>query len=326
MAVSLKVAVRLAALLLIAGFVLAGCGSSDSDDDTSSTTGGAKTTTVNGVAVRLNEEAAAQLPAEYKERGLHIVTSAPYAPFEVYDADHELAGLDIDVGNAIAAAFGVEVKWSSIPLEGVIPGLQAHKYDMGLADIGATEARLEALDFVTYFEQGNVLVVPEGNPEGIEGLQSMCGKTLLAESGISLENFVPQTQELCKRHGKAAVDVKALPDQSSVLLGIRSGKGDAGVLSYPAAQALADTPGGEPYEVVVPDGLPAGFVPRYVGAGLAQDTKELEAATKAALEGLLADGVLRELFAKYNLENAVTSEIKVNEAKESIPFPPGTTP
>jgi polar amino acid transport system substrate-binding protein len=327
MAASLKGAARLAALLLVVGVVLTGCGSSKSSSGgtTTGTTTAANGTTVNGVPVKRDSVAAAQLPTQYRS-GLQLVTSAPYAPFEVFDANHQLAGLDIDMGNAIAAALGVKAHWSSIPLEGVIPGLQAHKYDLGLADFGATATRLQALDFITYFDQGDVLAVAKGNPKGIKGLQSMCGKALLAESGISLDNFIPPTQALCKKYGKPAVDVKQLPDQSSVLLGIRSGKGDAGVLSLPAAKALEASSAGAPYDIVVPAGMSSGFVPRYVGVGLAKDVKPLEQATTTALRGLLAAGVVKQLFTKYGLQDSVSPQINVNQIENSLPFPPGTTP
>jgi polar amino acid transport system substrate-binding protein len=303
MAASLKGAARLAALLLVVGVVLTGCGSSKSSSGgtTTGTTTAANGTTVNGVPVKRDSVAAAQLPTQYRS-GLQLVTSAPYAPFEVFDANHQLAGLDIDMGNAIAAALGVKAHWSSIPLEGVIPGLQAHKYDLGLADFGATATRLQALDFITYFDQGDVLAVAKGNPKGIKGLQSMCGKALLAESGISLDNFIPPTQALCKKYGKPAVDVKQLPE------------------------ALEASSAGAPYDIVVPAGMSSGFVPRYVGVGLAKDVKPLEQATTTALRGLLAAGVVKQLFTKYGLQDSVSPQINVNQIENSLPFPPGTTP
>lgn len=332
MGVALKSATRIAALLVVGAVMLAGCGGSGSSKAASSSTKTststeAKATSVNGVPVAVNKEAADQLPASYREAGLHLVTSAPYAPFEMFGSNKQLTGLDINVGDAIAAALGVKAEWSSIPFEGVIPGLQAHKYDLGLADFGESASRLKVVDFITYFEQGDGLVVPKGNPEHIKGLQSMCGKTLLVESGISVTNFVPQTQELCAKYHKGAVTVTELPSQAALLLGLSSGKGNAVVLTLPGAEAVKATSVGSQYDVVVPEGMPSGFVPRYVGVALAKDVKPLEVATTTALRGLLADGVIKQLFAKYNLEDLVAPKIGVNELmKVSLPFPPGTTP
>jgi len=266
------------------------------------------------------------LPARYKS-GLQLVTSAPYTPFEVYGPGKTLTGLDIDMGNAIAATLGTKATWTSVPFEGVVGGLAAHKYDFGLADYGATDARLRALDFVTYFQQGDALIVPKGNPGHIQGMQSMCGKKLLVEAGVSPESFVSPTQKLCADSGKPAVSVTFLPSQASLLLGLQSKQGDATILTYPAAKALeSSSQRSEVSMVPLPPSMPGGIVPKYIGVALAKNQTPLRDAVAAALRSMLAHGTITQIFRKYGLQELVTPTIHVNEVLSPSPaFPSDAT-
>ena len=315
------------AAVALAAAVVSGCGSDDGEDAASGEAGSgssAKTTEVAGVAIAVDEAAAEKLPAEF-ESGIQFVTSAPYPPYEVFGADKKLEGLDIDTGDAIAATLGVESSWTSVPYDSLVPGLQSGKYDVGLADTSVSETRLEVLDMVTYFAEGLVVVVPKGNPKGIEGMQSMCGKTLLIEQGIDLFNAgVTQTQELCREGGKPEPDVVRLPNQTSLLLGLSSSRGDGAVMAIAAARIAVEEQA-DKYDLVVPEGMPQGYAPRNVAASMAKNNKGLTAAVQAALESLMQSGKLEQLFAKYELEDLLT-EVELNTVREPVVFPPGTTP
>ena len=307
---------RIPAAALVASFalLLAGCSSSSSSPVAVAPI---KPTTVmvNGFSISADAKLAALLPAKYKSV-INIVTSAPYPPFEVFDANQKLIGLDIDLGDMIAARLGTTSKWTSIDYNGVIPALQAAKYDMVLASIGDTVQREKALDFVNYSKQGQILVVKKGNPEGIVGLESMCGKVLSVEAGNIPKGYFAAVTKKCASLGKKDMAIKELPKTSDAILAVKSGSASAIYLGVATAADLLTKAEGASFEIVAPAGKPFGYIPRYVGAGIPKATPELRDAVRAALESLLAVGTLKKLYTKYGQAIILTDKITVNNVDE----------
>ncbi len=275
------------------------------------TSSAASTTVVNGVHVAYNPAAAKLVPASIKANGLKIVTSAPYPPFEVFNSKNQLTGLDIDTGRAIAAALGVKVTFTSIDFNGVIPALQAGQYDMLLADTGDNAARAKALNFVEYALQGEVLVVPKGNPKHITSLKSMCGLTLSVEAGDAPAGFFTPVTKYCASVHKANMTVKTLPTTADALLALKSGSVDAQFVGVATAPSLVKSLDGQAQVVNIP-GKTGGYAALYVGAGLPKKSTQLLKAVNAALVGLLQQGTLKALFTKYGIQSTLISKILVN--------------
>ncbi len=302
------------ALAAAAALLLASCASSTSSSTPAPTVSTASVM-VNGFSIAVDPESAALLPEMYKSE-LNIVTSAPYPPFEFFDENQKLVGLDIDLGDMIAARLGTKTKWTSIDYNGIIPALQAGKYDMVLASIGDTVEREKALDFVNYSKQGQVLVVKKGNPEGITGLESMCGKVLSVEAGNIPKGYFDPLTKKCAAEGKKDMKVKELPKTSDAILSVKSNSASAIYLGVATAADLLTKPEGADFQIIAPAGKPFGYIPRYVGVGIPKSTPELRDAVRAALESLLADGTLLQLYTKYGQALIVTDKITVNNVVE----------
>lgn len=298
---------------LVAALTLTACGSSASGSDSGGAA--AASTEINGITVNREADAAAKLPDQYK-KSIRIVTSAPYAPFETFDDNQKLVGLDIDLGNAIAATLGTRAEWTSIDYNGVIPALQAGKYDMVLASIGDTPEREKVLDFVNYSKQGQVLLVPKGNPAKITGLQDLCGTTMAVESGNVTEGYFKELDDYCTQQGKGVMAVKELPKTSDALLSLKSGQAASVYIGVATAADLMTRPDGADYEVVTPANKPFGYLPRWVGAGIPKNSPELRDAVEAALKTLLADGILQKLYDKYGQGQILIDDIVVNKIVE----------
>jgi polar amino acid transport system substrate-binding protein len=269
-----------------------------------------KTVKVNGVSVSVISAAAKLLPASFKKLGIKIVTSAPYPPFEEFAKGNVLSGLDIDTGKALAAALGVTVHFSSIDFSGVIPSLQAHKYDALLADTGDTQQRAAALDFVEYSLQGEVLVVAKGNPHHITGLKSMCGLTLSIEAANAPSGYFDTVNTYCKSKGKQPMSLKLLPTTADALLALTSGTAQAQFVGVGAAPALVAQTKSKT-QAINPPGFIGGYGALYVGVGLPKSSP-LKAAIIAAMKGLMANGVLKALSTKYGLQSTLIPQIKVD--------------
>ncbi|WP_049974060.1 transporter substrate-binding domain-containing protein [Azospirillum sp. B4] len=78
---------------------------------------------------------------------LHVATEGAYPPFNVAEPDGTLKGFDIDLAKDICRRLGVKCEIAAQAWDGIIPGLQAGKYDVILAGMSATDERRQAVDF-----------------------------------------------------------------------------------------------------------------------------------------------------------------------------------
>jgi len=96
---------------------------------------------------------------------LRIATEGAYPPFNLVDANGELQGFDVEIAKALCAEMKVECTISAQAWDGIIPGLNAGQYDVIVASMSITPARLEAVNFTKpYYQAGAVLVAPKDTP------------------------------------------------------------------------------------------------------------------------------------------------------------------
>lgn len=70
-----------------------------------------------------------------------------FAPFESKNADGELVGFDIDLGNAICAQLKAKCVWVETAFDSIIPALRAKKFDGVLSAMTVNEKRKQNVAF-----------------------------------------------------------------------------------------------------------------------------------------------------------------------------------
>ncbi len=159
-------AAGLATLTLAAS--LAACGSKD-DTDTAASTPAASSS----IAV----------PEAIKSKGTLVVAAdASYAPNEfIKPGGKDVVGADVDLAKAIGAKLGLTVKVQNATFDGIIPGIAADKFDLGMSSFTDTKEREKTVDFVTYFNAGtSFFVKADGGPD-VETLDQLCGHKVAVE-------------------------------------------------------------------------------------------------------------------------------------------------
>jgi len=131
-----------------------------------------------------DETIAAALPDKYKQSGTIVVaTDATYAPNEfLAEGSNDPIGMDIDLANALGQVLGLKVTVEPASFDGIIPGINAGRYDMSLSSFTDTKEREASVNFVTYFEAGTSTMVLAGNPQNINAATDLCGRPVGAEN------------------------------------------------------------------------------------------------------------------------------------------------
>ncbi|MGW1682720.1 ABC transporter substrate-binding protein [Saccharopolyspora sp. NPDC002376] len=192
-----------------------------------------------------NEAVAALLPERVRQAGkLVVVMNVSSAPTKFFAEDNKtIIGLNPDLARAIGRVLGVEIAIENVPLDGIIPGLQANRYDFTIASMSPTEERLKTLDMIQYGTWGSSLAIKSGNPQQLS-LENLCGFRVAVQQGsIQESKRLPElNQKSCLAQGRPALAPVIVPSQNDALLQLQSARveavlADSPVLAYAATQA-----------------------------------------------------------------------------------------
>ncbi|GAA0536333.1 ABC transporter substrate-binding protein [Saccharopolyspora subtropica] len=287
---------RLVVALLVA-LVALGC--STPDERLAETADGPQYETFEKVAV--DPAVAALVPARVREAGaLHVVMNVSSAPTKFYAADNTtIVGLNADLARALGRVFGVPVTLHNVPLDGIIPGLQAHRYDLTISSMSPTAKRLEVLDMVRYGTWGSGIAVKTRNPLGLS-TQRLCGyKVAVQQGSIQESQRLPELNAATCR-GAEPIEPVVLPSQNDALLQLDSGRVDAVFADSPVL-AYAQTRAPDSFELIgemnrsaITIGLPKG--------------SDLTPAVQAGLRALMANGTYQRIFHRWGMDSSAITD------------------
>ncbi|MFM0045621.1 transporter substrate-binding domain-containing protein [Paraburkholderia sediminicola] len=91
-------------------------------------------------------------PAFSASDTLRVATEGTYPPWSFKDASGQLQGFDVDVANALCAQMKVKCQIVAQAWDGIIPGLQANRYDAIVASMSMTPARRKQVLFTNKYK------------------------------------------------------------------------------------------------------------------------------------------------------------------------------
>jgi lysine/arginine/ornithine transport system substrate-binding protein len=217
---------------------------------------------------------------------------ADVPPFEYRNAQGELVGLDIELGNALCAELHARCVWVEQPYATNIAALQAGSFD-AIMPMTATPARRETVDFTQdLYALQSQLVVPRGvnllpNP------QSLKGERVGVLAGTSREAFAKA------RWAPEGVTVRSFGLNTELIRSFQAGEIDATLQNtLEISEALLSTPEGVAFTFAGP-----AIVDEMLGGGVAIATRktnpDLTAALNEALQRLKDNGKYAAITEPY---------------------------
>jgi polar amino acid transport system substrate-binding protein len=284
-----------AGVLVLALAGVAGCGGSSSGGGTQS--------------VKVNTKAAALVPAAIKSKGSVVVAAdATYAPNEfIKPGTSTVVGMDADLAKAIFGALNLKVTITNETFDGIIPGIQDGKYDVGMSSFTDEKSREKVVDFVDYFKAGTSFYENASGGPPVTGLSSLCGLKVSVEKGTTEQTDAMKQSKKCTSAGKSAVTVDTYNDQNGANLAISSGHDQIGMADSPVASYQVKQSNGQ-FKLV---GTPYGVAPYGIalpkGSGLVP-------AVQKALQGLIDDGTYAQILDKWGVQAGAIKTATVNGA------------
>ncbi|GAB4100332.1 transporter substrate-binding domain-containing protein [Sinomonas halotolerans] len=239
------------------------------------------------------------LPASVRDKGTLTVAAAVYAPAVMEPAGGgEVTGWDIELTRKAAALLGLDVDFKIIPFDGVIPGLQAGRYDAATGEINVTEDRTKVVTFVTnHVSMDEFVVKADSDKTSFDRPEDVCGLRIGASLGSSEAATAQSMADDCKASGGAATTVDTFQTQAQVNLALSQGRIDASLASGSQAAYTVEKGNGQ-FKLAK-----LGFGPEIkTGLALANnaDTAQLAKAFQAATDKLIEDGELKAVLDELN--------------------------
>ncbi|KTF05359.1 extracellular solute-binding protein family 3 [marine sediment metagenome] len=170
---------------------------------------------------------------------IKIATESSYKPFSYTDADGKLIGYEIELVDALCAQMKAKCEVISQDWDGLIPGLNAQKFDAAIAGMSITPERKEVVDFSDpYFHSGIILIGKKGDDISIDSLKGQ---------PIASQRSTVASQYLQDEHADA--DIKLYDTQDNAYLDLTSGRARAMMSDKVTGIDWLKTDAGKDYEV-----------------------------------------------------------------------------
>lgn len=231
---------------------------------------------------------------ENKEEGskkLIMGTEAGFAPYE-YMKGNEIAGIDIDIANAIADELGMELEIQNMEFDGALAAAASGKIDFVAAGVSVTEERKKQVDFThEYVDSTEVIVVNKNTPmvestgEEIDP-KVLDGKIVAVQQGNIADVFVT------KKDNCDAKEVKRYTKFVQAAEDLKNNKIDCIVMDkYPAEELVKQND-----SLMILDGIL--FQDKYA-IGVQKGNKELLDKINTVIDKLIEEGKIEEFTAKH---------------------------
>lgn len=252
--------------------------------------------------------------AETKPTAITIATEGAYEPWNFTGPNGKLEGFEIDLANDLCARMKVKCTIVAQDWDGLIPSLNAKKFDAIMASMIVTEKRLAVISFTEpYAPTAAALMIDKTGP-----LASLpgTGTTIdLADDKAKVDAELQPLRDALKgkaigaqvstanaafldTYFKGVVDPREYKTVEQHDLDLQAGRIDAVVAQKTSLTATLGKDDFKDYTIAGPT-FKGGVFGQGIAAGLRKDDTVLKSMFDAAIEAAKADGTINKLAQKW---------------------------
>jgi polar amino acid transport system substrate-binding protein len=256
---------------------------------------GSTNTTSTGSGGSTNTKPSVTAPTDLITPGVLTVGSdTTYPPQEFIDTTTGKAtGFDVDLITAMAQKMGLTANVKTASYNTIIDDLKAKRYDVVVSAQTITPERKQQVDFVPYFNAGQSLLVPKGNPKNLKAVADLCGKNVGVQDGTTeLDTLNAANKAECKSN---PIKMTVLSAQTDVIQLLVNNRVDATFQDSPVTEYYLHQHAGS-FDIggSIVNAAPEGISIRK------GDTAMLNA-IQEAFNAVKSDGTYDKLFKKWEL-------------------------
>ncbi len=249
-----------------------------------------------------------------QEKTVKIATEGAYAPWNLTGAGGKLEGFEIDLANDLCARMKVKCEIVAQDWDGIIPALNAKKYDAIMAGMSITDERKKVIDFSrSYANSPNGFLVAKDSPlakmpgtgaaynlttqqadaeKAIEAFKPLLkGKTVGVQGSTIHSNFAD-------KYLKGTAEIREYKTTEAHDLDLAAGRVDAILADATAIIGTLEKPEFKDYSLVGPS-ITGGMLGAGVGVGLRKGDNDLKKAFDDAIQASIKDGTVQKLSMKW---------------------------
>lgn len=223
---------------------------------------------------------------------LKIGTEGAYPPFNLIDASGQVGGFDVEIAQALCAKMKAECEVVTSDWDGIIPALNAKKFDFLISSLSITEERKQAVDFTEpYYSNKLQFIAPKATEDFKTDKAYLSGKTIGAQRATLAGTWLEDRN----MEDDYNVKVTLYDTQENAYLDLLSGRVDAILADKYVQYEWLKSKDGAAFEfkgdpVVESD---------KIGIAVRKGDDELRNKLNAALKEIVADGTYKKINDKY---------------------------
>ncbi|WP_268799092.1 ABC transporter substrate-binding protein [Pseudomonas huanghezhanensis] len=223
---------------------------------------------------------------------LKMGVEGAYPPFNNKDSSGQVVGFDVEIGQALCAKMKTECEIVTSDWDGMIPALNARKFDFIVSSMSISDERKAAVDFTEpYYSNKLQFIAPKSTEikgNTVDELKaSLSGKTIGAQRATLSGTWLDD-------NWGSDVTVKLYDTQENAYLDLTSGRLDAILSDKYVSYEWLKSPAGAAYEF---KGNPV-YDNDKIGIAVRQGD-ELRAKLNLALKEIIEDGTYKKINDKY---------------------------
>jgi ABC-type amino acid transport substrate-binding protein len=216
---------------------------------------------------------------------LRTGVDATFAPHAMTKLDGGLQGFNIDLGEELAKRMGRKITIEGTEFSGLVPGLNAKKYDFILAPVTVTPERAKSMLFTEgYLDTDYTFVTKKGT--AVTALEELKGKTIAVNKGSAYETWARDNM------AKYGFKYDVYGNNADAVQAVQSGRADANLAGSTVAFWAAKQNPAVQTSYTVKTGLVWALAFRL-------DDKAGRDAAGSALKCMKADGTVAKIAAKW---------------------------
>jgi polar amino acid transport system substrate-binding protein len=229
---------------------------------------------------------------------LTVGSDTTYTPMEYVDTQsNQKVGFDIDLITAIAAHMGLKVNVVTTSFDTIFNDLNNKRFDVVISAVTINPSREKVFNFVPYFNAGESLLVPKGNPKHLTSIANLCGLNVGVQINTVEQADLDTQSTACKKAGKPAINETILQSQTAVVQLLSTNRVDA---------TYQDSPVTDYYNKINPGQFQIGgsvVNAAPYGITIRKNDPQMLNAVQKAYNAVKADGTYDSLFKKWDFSS-----------------------